>query len=609
MSGLAELAFRLARAGGARRTVVIMVGAGIVTFLVLAALAIPDAIFEPGSYAETTERAGITMLLSFILVPAVILLLTVSRTSAAIRDRRLASLRMLGLSRRRTALLAGLENGSLTLAGALIGAALFVGLAPVIDRAVAAGPGWFLQPFEASPATTALTVALVTLLAAGLAMSSLSRVARSPLSQRSEAARKEPHALRLLALGVAFTCLLVLRAPQDQLRAWNQDLVVGLLLGGLMAGAVGVALVTPLIAAWAARLFVGSGRPAAVLAGRALQVEPGGTGRLVAGIGVAVYLLVIALGVVAGFESTAQYRSNLQALTTGPQLLWMNQTEGELARDPDVERAIEAVPGVHAAIPRYNAAPAGCEETGPDSPEVCFVHPFVGTCAQLGHLMEVSGCRDDSAGAILVENHHGTATGWEVYPPGLETLRTLSLQFTSGELVEVELGAPLTQDSAATQERWLFQSTFTLFVPVQYAESAGARPQGYHVVADGGFEVRDSLESTFANQFAVAPPYLDDYHQVQRVRTVVFALAAVAISVGFLTFAMAATDRAVSNRRAVARHLAVGMPLRTLAAAQFLQSLSPCWSRSASPCWWGAWPSGRGPTSQTSPRSWRACRS
>ncbi len=435
MSGLAELAFRLARAGGARRTVVIMVGAGIVTFLVLAALAIPDAIFEPGSYAETTERAGITMLLSFILVPAVILLMTVSRTSAAIRDRRLASLRMLGLSRRRTALLAGLENGSLTLAGALIGAALFVGLAPVIDRAVAAGPGWFLQPFEASPATTALTVALVTLLAAGLAMSSLSRVARSPLSQRSEAARKEPHALRLLALGVAFTCLLVLRAPQDQLRAWNQDLVVGLLLGGLMAGAVGVALVTPLIAAWAARLFVGSGRPAAVLAGRALQVEPGGTGRLVAGIGVAVYLLVIALGVVAGFESTAQYRSNLQALTTGPQLLWMNQTEGELARDPDVERAIEAVPGVHAAIPRYNAAPAGCEETGPDSPEVCFVHPFVGTCAQLGHLMEVSGCRDDSAGAILVENHEGTATGWEVYPPGLETLRTLSLQFTSGRSV------------------------------------------------------------------------------------------------------------------------------------------------------------------------------
>ncbi|WP_163543500.1 FtsX-like permease family protein [Occultella kanbiaonis] len=154
------------------RTVSIGVGAAVATLLVLIALAIPDAVYPPAEGMDAVWRANVTGALLFALTPAVVLLITTSRISSSTRDRRLASLRLIGMDRGRAALVAAVEAGSLTAAGALIGAAAFWGLAPVVDRASAAGPGWFAAPLRLPGGIAVIVVVAVVAIGAAIAAGS-----------------------------------------------------------------------------------------------------------------------------------------------------------------------------------------------------------------------------------------------------------------------------------------------------------------------------------------------------------------------------------------------------------------------------------------------------
>lgn len=139
MSGRVAVGLRLAWAGRGPRTVSVVGGAAVATALLLAAAAIPGAIYPVDTRRDPQELANVWAVLAFSVVPAVVLLKTASRTSAANRDSRLAALRLLGVSVRDTAMISAVESGVLAQVGAVTGLVLFLAAAPVVMALVAAG--------------------------------------------------------------------------------------------------------------------------------------------------------------------------------------------------------------------------------------------------------------------------------------------------------------------------------------------------------------------------------------------------------------------------------------------------------------------------------------
>ncbi|MFS0703953.1 FtsX-like permease family protein [Cellulomonas sp. 179-A 9B4 NHS] len=569
MSALVALGARLVVVGGRLRAGVVVVGTAVATVLLLATAAVPGALHAPGAPVDPVQRANTTAVLTFSLVPAVVLVMTAARTSGAARDRRSAALRLLGLTRARTVAVAAVENGLLGLVGALCGLGVFLLAAPAVDAVVAAGPGWFAAPFTVGPGTALLGVASTALASVGVAAASTVRTTRRPVADRSEATPRRSSPWRLLPAAVAVVALGLVTDRAGSAPWVRSDAGAVVLLVGAVAGAIAIAAVTPLLSTWCAALLVRSRSVTGVLAGRGLQADPAGSGRLVAGVGVAVYLVLAALAVLTSFESTPQYRYALQTIRQGPQPVLVRPAGEVQQRDVT---ALSAVPGVRAVVPRYDVAADGW--CAPGAP--CPVEVFVGTCADLGQLMAVSGCRDDRAAALTVAGYEGTENGMPADVPALATADAVDVRFgDDGPLVTVPLGDVAVQDSAATQERWVYPSSYDLFVPRSVADAAGATPTSLTVVADGGLDVRAAVADAAPPDATVLPYPMDDYEAALRVRAVVATLSAAVVAVGLLALGMVAVDRAVERRRAVARYVAVGIPGRALRAAQLAQTLVP----------------------------------
>lgn len=580
------VSWRFARAGGRRRAGTIMVGNAVTTALLLATAAVPTALYPPGTVLDPEQRANLTAVLAFGLVPASVLLIIAGRTSAAVRDRRLASLRMLGLTRARTGVVAAIENGALGLLGALIGLLAFLLLAPTIQTSIAGGPGWFSGPFTTTPVTAVAAVVGTAVLSGLVSTVSLSAGTYNPMARRSRATRHDPSRWRLMLPACTVLTLGPLAAVGGHIRHLQSTTGQVLLLAGAVAGALSIALVTPLFSTFMARLLVRSGSPSGLLAGRAIQVSSTSSARLVAGIGVALYLVIAALAVLSANEATPQYRYALQTIRQGPQPLTISTpladttTAGSAAqagRAPiaaSTLAAVRDVPGIQAVFPTYFPV----EEAGCDVREHQCASVFVGTCADLARVMVVAGCRDDQAGYIGVDSSAG-----EDRPSGddraLATARQIRLEVDQGRsTIAVDLGQPLQQHAAGTQRRWVYTASFNVFVPRALLEAAGARPTAATVIADGGVQVQQAVQravAATAPELVVATYPLMDVESVNRVRAVVATLSAIVIGVGLLSLAMTALDRAAEQRRPTAHHIAVGVPARTLRASQLLQTLLP----------------------------------
>jgi putative ABC transport system permease protein len=139
----------------------------------------------------------------------------------------------------------------------------------------------------------------------------------------------------------------------------------------------------------------------------------------------------------------------------------------------------------------------------------------------------------------------------------------------------VPLGPTLTQDSAATERRSVWPSDYTVFIPATLVRAAGVEPIGAQVIATGGPDVQQAVAEAAGPDLRVAPFPMWDYDNAMRVRTAVTTLSALAIGVSLLGLALNAADRAFEHRRAVARHIVIGMPAHALRIAQLLQVLAP----------------------------------
>ena len=559
------------------RPVSIGIGAALSTLLVLVALAVPDAVYPPTEGMDAIWRANVTGAMLFALTPAVVLLITTSRISSATRDRRLASLRLIGLDRERAAAVAAVEAAIPTAAGAVLAWALFWALGPTADRVVAAGPKWFAAPLRLpSGASLAVVVSVVTISAAIAAIPLLRR--RDLLQERSPSARRRPSRWRLLVPGLGVALLLSLVVAGEQSQSWSAERLFATLAGGAVITAVGIIVATPVLTDLGASALVRTRRVPAVLAARGIQAEPLATTRLVAGLAVALYLVLGGSAVLLAFESTPQYRYALQTVEDGPQHLAIGSGNLEdyeratlsPAELREVEHAVGALPGVLMVTPQYDIRLVDCD----DDNQRCHPTFFVGTCAELAQLMTVSGCTDELPGFITVSNPSRPDELW--VPDRLPGEPDVTVIVTDGEELVLHLGPDLVQDVSATEERWVYQENTVVFIPEHVLEQTGAGAKSLDVVAIGGTEIRTQIEQALPNDTFLAPDFTSyDLDAVARVRLVVYSLSAMAIGTALLGLALTTIDHARERRHVVARQRAVGMPGRTLYAGQLLQVLIP----------------------------------
>lgn len=561
------------------RMVSIVIGASLATFLILVALVVPDAVYPPDPGMEAVWRANVIGALLFALIPAVVLLITTSRISSATRDRRLASLRLIGMDRGRAALVAAGEAGSLTAVGALIGAVTVWGLAALVGDAVATGQGWFAEPLQ--PSVAMIVTVAVGVVVVGAAISATPLLRRSNiLQQRSASARRRPSLWRLAVPAAGAALLLNIVLAGEQTLTWSSARAEGTLAGGALLVGVGIAVATPVLADVGAAGLVRIRRVPAVLAARGLQLEPLATTRLVAGLAVALYLAIGGSAVLLAFESTPFHRSALQALGEGPQqVLVVDADNGgpnqRVAIDPDqlrdVDAALTALPGVLMVAPDYKFELADCTGGGPS----CFPSFFVGTCEELATVMAVTGCSDEHPGFISAVNPSPEFP----IPMRLPGEPDVTVMIAGGGELTLHLGPDLVQDAAATAERWVYPNPATVFVPDKLVEGTGAEAQYLVVVATGGNVMLDHIAAALPAGTELAADYAASrafaLADVARIRLVIYALTAIALGTAILGLVLTSIDHARERRHVVARQQAIGMPARVLYAGQLLQSLLP----------------------------------
>lgn len=571
MSALVTLGLRLARSGGALRAWSIGAGNAIAVLLLLLAGSLPAAMY-PDPVERTDQRIGLVVVALFLLVPAAVLLVMVGRLSSGVRDRRLASLRVIGVPPSRTRLVAAVENGVLALAGAVVGAAAFLTVAQPASQSLVRGATGLGAPLDAGPALVAQAILLV--VAVSVATGTASTWERTlPSAARSEARPSTPRPWRLLVLAAGVAALAWLAGTDTA--TTDDGLMTAAMLGGATVTGVGIALVTPLLASWAARALVRSDGVTSRLAGRAMQFDSASASRVVAGLGVAIFLSTGALGVLSAFEAAPQNANAIREFGPGPQVVRVTSTPNRETWDPADLPSLLAVPGVRGIKP--DTLTTGSERCGEQ--DGCYFSVLVGTCAQLELSSAMTGCDDSRAAVITTIDRDGNASPISLYPTAVpvagDTIPLLDDDHATRQTITLD-GPAIIQDLPTQEREWSWALDAVAFVPEALLGDWYTRTAFPAVIADAGSATTREIEA-WADEhgyFAWHPAALE-WPGIQAMRTAVWSLCGVAIAVALIVLSLGAIDRAMERRRSVARQIMVGVPPRVLQRSQLLQTLVP----------------------------------
>jgi hypothetical protein len=265
------------------------------------------------SYKITASLAAVLLV-----VPALLLVGSAARLTAARRNQRLASLRLAGATPGAVVVLTAAETAVAALVGAVAGVAAYAALLPLLARTSVAGGTWRTADLWLGAPQLALAVAGATLLAGLCAAVALRRVVISPLGVAQRVGSRRPRSIRLLGMVAAWG--VVAYAAQS---VSDGDQALGVVIAGIGLLVGSLALVGPwitwVLGALLARL---ARRPSTLLAGRRILDDPKSAYRAISGI--------VLAGLVAGF-----------LFTLGPVI---ERLDGRSADEPTLEGWADAAP-------------------------------------------------------------------------------------------------------------------------------------------------------------------------------------------------------------------------------------------------------------------------
>ncbi len=567
-----RIAARLALAAGPTRTTLIAAGYVIGVAVLLLATAVPNAAFGGDDGTAGDRRIGIALSLVLAL-PVTVLLASVTRLSAAVRDRRLASLRLLGVDAGRTARIAGLEALLLAVFSVLVGVLIYVmAISPAVRALDAGWRQWFegrpLDPPNVGWAAALLGVPLLSVL---VSLAPVRAVARTPIAIRREAPTVRPGWWRLLPFATGIVLLTLLVAQPNPAGSRITQIQIALLLGGVVLLTIALPLVVPLLVRLAADGAARSTRSVPwLIAARRLQQQPAATTRLVAVLLVGLFLLAAGLSALTPFERSAQYLRALRASTAGPQRV-------DVIVDPsatiDATR-VRAIPGVLALVPRRPVGRACTPQEQNGAVAAVCGSVFIGTCAELTAFSSgITGCRDDQPAWLQPEqtkhDEQPRTTRLIVDPDDQEAgaLAGRSTQIAVPGFIDVRFNS----DDPA------WNPGVTLFVPTATPGITGllAAPHQWQAALVGGAAPTAALIAAVGPAGRILTEDTSELNTVGGYRAVLYAVTVIVLAICLVGLLITGIDHAVERRRHLAALTLIGVQPAVVRRSQLLQALTP----------------------------------
>ncbi|MFE4519949.1 FtsX-like permease family protein [Kitasatospora sp. NPDC056783] len=550
----------------------------------------PAVVAEAGAVADARKNT-ITLAVGVIavLTPVLLFLASCARLSAATRDRRLAALRLLGVTPRQAQVVNAGESAVVASLGALAGLAVFEALLPFTSRWTVAGYGWYSADLQPPLWQTAALLLAVPLLAVAVGAVAVRRVTSATRAGRTDTVPKAPSPWRLapLVLGIAVSGYAAMSPPPE--RGDPNTSMLLTMAAGLLLVFVGLAAGTPLIAR-SIGVFLGRvARSIAVLLGaRRLEAEAAAATRVVSGLVLLVFAGAFGQSVFAAIQSRTAAESWAQVMAPGVYQGPATSADGT----PLAAATFADVPGVRSVVPVRrlqtpmapvtatpaqgvpgggSTAPAGVVQTPP------LIHnAVVLSCAELSSVIRQApqSCEEGTAYWLAGSGQ----------PAGLDNGTPLTLAPVTGPGSPLTVAAPnrtlevpdrnaVSDSSPVAAEMMLPPGTPGL--------SAAALPAAsYLIVTDGERSTFEALNAAAARvnpSLTVSVPdiALESQYQFPLFRALLTLGTVLVLTISCAAIAVGSIDRAVERRREVALQAVVGVPLPTMRRAQLLQVLIP----------------------------------
>nr|MCW2727294.1 hypothetical protein [Aeromicrobium sp.] len=575
MTGAIRLGLRLARGAtpGERLRAVATVAAHLVgVWIMLLVLAAVRAEIALPSYDGDGLPILVLTVVATVGVPVAVLLATIARLSAALRDRRLANLRVLGVSPGRTRVVAAVEAGAGAAVGGVLGVLAFWATRPALRGLDVAGRDWSSAEFAPWPWSVGLMVVALPLVAVAVALLPGARRAGTLTAEARLVPSGTHRGWRALPLpaGLALTAGSTIGAD-GQLGYGRFAILVA---GGVLS-AVGLIVVIPVFTRVVAAVVVRvPGRPSLRIAGRRLEAQPAGVSRIVAGLLVALFVVAGSRVVLTVFEDSTQYRAADRTANGGPAAYEV------VAPDVDVQdlaTRLESVGGVIAAYPQWTVI-SGCRTGQP------CLNAFVGRCADLeAAVPDALGCRDDRPAWLD-----------DVPPDVMDLGATITWSSSNQDPTAALQGPAVTLDTPAPDRVITSTSRHAvsdgmqaqLFIPIStpgVSDVLNTAPVDSVVPLAAQVDPRVlSEEGLQEAATALAPtaqaydPWEDgSYDFVSGLRALTWSVAALVLSIGLLGFTIATIDRAVSRRAEMVSLQLLGTGRGVIRAAQWWEAAVP----------------------------------
>ena len=560
------------RDGGRRRTVLLALACAIGTAVVAATerIALSTLSRNPRYAPGFIDLAAPVLLLACAVVPALVLVGVAGRMAAESRERRLAALRLLGLTAGRVRLVAAAELAVAALAGIAMG---FLGADHLGGLGLLVPLPWLSWPPGDIHAADRVGNRLVIgslVLGAAVLPSLLAVRGRSAVATAT--VRRVPPRLRswlrVLPLATGLALCRLAGAAASAPGGARAAVPVLLFAAGVVVIALGLVTATPVVVRLLGDLLVrvGKRRPAALVAGRQLQAQPAAAHRVVATLLVALFLGTAAQATVAAQEQLGTRW--VPAGEAAEQVLYVTHRDHIDAIDRD-GAILRDAPGVR-QVTRYGYL-SGCDATGVDCTPV-----LVATCAALTAVEpSASGCVEGQPYRLKRLNADGVDLSAPL--PATLTLRRPCVP----DREPVHAAEATATFRAPTQSLTLtgppVESFAGILLPPDAPELAAVRSvegRVLHLTADFGSSTRDYLRS---RGIAVEGRYVWQASEAvlgpQRQLTLGVTLLATVL--GLFAFAIAYVDRLAERRAEVVGLQLLGAPRSVLRIGHLWEMATP----------------------------------
>jgi len=482
-------------------------------------------------------------LLLLVGLPLVMFLQVASRLSAATRSNRVQALSLVGVPTAMIVRSAALEGAVVGALGALVGSGLFATVNASLATSDVLGFTWFPSATAPGPARLLVLVLVVSGMSAWLSARTTPRVGHA-LHTGSARAGKRRIPLRWAP---AFVGLVLLAFVVPLLPTPESDLRANLTVLGVALSSLGVVLLVRPIAMVVGRsLLSRSPRVATRLAVRRLELEPDGGRSVVVAVISLILLAGIAQGVLHAMQETAGFSSDRAAIDVAGSSL-----------APAKRGRVAAIRTGRWVSGEFGEAPGGV--TGRR-----FVQVFRMPCSALADAVgqPLPSCADGRNYVLQDADRrapHPLPAGTELVGTGRAVIVPSRELFVTRLLGSMVSPGSIVVTTTDPHYPWSGSSFFRFEV----ATSEVPRVEALVLAIEPTMELR------------VGPRDVGLLTDSRLHRGIVQLGLVLGLGLGLLGLVMAAVDRVLERRRAVAALVVVGVPLRTLRWAQVLLLLIP----------------------------------